>query len=420
MKRVTLFVLSCLCVCFVATAQPLKRVAPEAVGMNGQLLKNADDILNQGIKDGKMPGAVLAVVRHGKMAYIKAYGNRRVKPTIDPMTTGTIFDMASCTKPLATGLSIMKLMEQGKLRLSDPVSDFIPGYKDWVNKDSTDRTTIRLRHVLTHTTGLPAYASVDYLQKKYGAPDPKGLLEYICNCSRNPEPGTYFRYSCLNFITLQNVVQNITGKSLREFAQENIYKPLGLTHTDFLPCRPDDKGYWVNTEKPVWAKYYKEGEEMTDVAPTEEQKNGQILWGQVHDPLARVMNGGISGNAGLFTTADDIAVICAMIQNGGSWNGKTILSPATIKTMRTVPESLKEHGRALGWDSYSDYSGHKGDLLSRNTICHTGYTGTSIVIDQDNDLSIIILTNAVHPHDKSGMIRIYSLVSNAVAGAIIK
>ena len=176
MKRVTLFVLSCLCVCFVATAQPLKRVAPEAVGMNGQLLKNADDILNQGIKDGKMPGAVLAVVRHGKMAYIKAYGNRRVKPTIDPMTTGTIFDMASCTKPLATGLSIMKLMEQGKLRLSDPVSDFIPGYKDWVNKDSTDRTTIRLRHVLTHTTGLPAYASVDYLQKKYGAPDPKGLL----------------------------------------------------------------------------------------------------------------------------------------------------------------------------------------------------------------------------------------------------
>ena len=173
-------------------------------------------------------------------------------------------------------------------------------------------------------------------------------------------------------------------------------------------------------ELPYGVISYKEGEEMTDVAPTEEQKNGQILWGQVHDPLARVMNGGISGNAGLFTTADDIAVICAMIQNGGSWNGKTIFSPATIKTMRTVPESLKEHGRALGWDSYSDYSGHKGDLLSRNTICHTGYTGTSIVIDQDNDLSIIILTNAVHPHDKSGMIRIYSLVSNAVAGAIIK
>jgi len=402
-------------------AQPLKRVSPESVGMSSQRLQEADKILNQGIKDGKMPGAVLAVVRHGKMAYIKAYGNRRVKPTTDPMTIGTIFDMASCTKPLATGLSFMKLLEQGKARLTDPVSDFIPGFKDWVSKDSTDRTTIRLRHILTHTSGLPAYATAATLAKTYGAPNPQALMQYIATkCSRNPEPGTYFRYSCLNFITLQNIIQNISGKSLREFAQENIYKPLGLSHTDFLPCRPDDRGYWVNTEKPVWAKYYKEGEEMTDVAPTEEQTNGQILWGQVHDPLARVMNGGISGNAGLFTTADDIAVICAMIQNEGTWNGKTIFSPATIRTMRTVPKSLEKFGRALGWDSNSDYSGHRGDLISGNTICHTGYTGTSIVIDKDNDLSIIILTNAVHPHDKSGMIRIYTLVSNAVAGSLIK
>lgn len=130
------------------------------------------------------------------------------------------------------------------------------------------------------------------------------------------------------------------------------------------------------------------------------------------------MNAGISGNAGLFSTASDLAVLCTMLQNGGSWNGKRILSPITIQAMRTIPSSLQEFGRSLGWDVSSPYASNKGDLLSNETYGHTGYTGTSIVIDPVNDLSIILLTNCVHPHDKGNTVRLRALVANAVAASI--
>jgi len=141
------------------------------------------------------------------------------------------------------------------------------------------------------------------------------------------------------------------------------------------------------------------------------------LRGVVHDPLARIMNDGISGNAGVFSDADDLAILATALLNGGAYNGKRILSPQGVKAMTTVPESLKQFGRTLGWDLYSDYSSNKGDLLSLNTYGHTGYTGTSIVIDPDNDIAIILLTNRVHPDDRGSAIRLRAVVANAVAAS---
>lgn len=400
-----------------ASAQPLQRVAPEQVGMDSRKLMYADQAIEQAIADKNIPGAVLAVVRNGKMAYLKAYGNKRIYPNVEPMTVNTIFDMASCSKSMSTAVCTMILAEQGKLRMLDPVSMYIPNFKSWESEDGKSKKTIRIADLMTHTSGLPPYAPAAELEKKYGSPNPDGLMEYIATCKRDFEPQTDFQYSCLNFITLQHIIETISGKSLREFARENLFDVLGMDHTDYLPCQRDKSGKWSNTADAQWANLT-EGDWHSLIAPTEKQPDGQVLCGQVHDPLARVLNGGISGNAGVFSCAEDIAVLCAALQNGGEWNGHRILSPLGVKTMRTVPRATASLGRTLGWDNFTAYASNNGDLFSPNTYSHTGYTGTSIVIDPDNDTSVILLINAVHPEDGHSTVRLRSLVANAVAASI--
>ena len=410
MKTLCLFV-SILLGAQLGMAQPLPRVAPEQVGMDSRHLQYADQAIETAIVEDGIPGAVLAVVRHGKMAYLKAYGNRRVYPKTEPMTTNTVFDMASCSKSMSTAISTLILAEQGKLRMLDPVSRYIPNFKDWESADGKEKQTIRIADLMTHTSGLPPYAPVAEVSKQYGSPNPDGLMEYIATCPRDFRPQTDFQYSCLNYITLQHIIETVSGQSLRQFAKEHIFDVLGMTHTDYLPCIQDKKGNWVNTEDlPEWASL---------IAPTEKQPNGQVLCGQVHDPLARIMNGGISGNAGVFSCAEDIAVLCAALQNGGEWNGRRILSPLGVKAMRTVPRATASLGRTLGWDCFTAYASNNGDFLSPHTYGHTGYTGTSIVIDPDTDTSVILLINAVHPEDKHSVVRLRSLVANAVGASII-
>ena len=378
----------------------LRVVSPRKVHLSEDKLAKADSAILDAISRKEIPGAVLGIVRHGCMAYKKAYGCRQVYPTIEPMTTETIFDMASCSKSMSTAISVMQLCENGMLRLTDPVANYIPDFCNW--KDGEGNTaTIRIQHLLTHTSGLPAYASVESLKKKYGAPNPEGLLEHICQVKRQFKPGTDFQYSCLNYIVLQNIIQKCTGQSLKDYAREHIFLPLGMHHTFYLPIG-EDHSRWTNL-----------------IAPTTRQDDGNVLRGQVHDPLARIMNGGISGNAGVFSTVDDIALLCATLQNGGRWKGTRILSEQTVHTMRTVPEWAKEFGRTYGWDVSSPYASCNGELLSSETYSHTGYTGTSIVIDPVNDISIILLVNAVHPIDgPSRMVRLRSLISNIVASAL--
>lgn len=379
----------------VSMAQGLPLVTPAAVGLDAKHLKYADKAIEKAIAHKDIPGAVLAVVRHGKLAYLKAYGNKRVVPYTEAMTTGTVFDMASCSKSMSTAVSAMILIDQGRLRLTDAVTTYIPDFENW--KDSLGhKETIRVVDLMTHTSGLPPYADVNMLKKKYGTPNRDSLIDYISHCRRDFKPKTDFQYSCLNYVTLQRVIETISGQNLRDFAKTHIFDVLGMRHTDYCP----------------------DADLAKICAPTERQPDGKCLQGVVHDPIARVINGGISGNAGLFSSAEDVAILCACLQNGGEWNGRRILSPLAVKCMRTVPRQVATLGRTPGWDIFTDYATNSGDLLSPSTYGHTGYTGTSVVIDPENDISIIFLTNRAHPSDGGACVALRSYVANAVAGSI--
>jgi CubicO group peptidase (beta-lactamase class C family) len=383
----------------IVIAQPLPRTTPLQAGMDPKKLANADAIINNSIKTGEVPGAVLAVVRDGKMVYLKAYGNKSVLPEVKKMDVNTVFDMASVSKSIGTTLSFMQLIEQGKVRLTDNVANYIPGFKGYIDPETGKEIEIRVVDLLTHSSGLPPYAPADELVKRYGSPNPAGLMEYISTCKRDFKPTTKFQYSCLNFITLQNILQNVTGVTLAEYAKKNVFDVLGLKHTMYNPT----------------------GKTLEMCAPTEKQKDGSVLCGKVHDPLARLMNDGNSGNAGVFSNAEDLAIIAAALMNGGSYNGKRILGKLTVDTMTRVPEQVKSLGRSLGWDNYSPYASNNGNLFHpEKTFGHTGYTGTSLIIDPTAKISVILLTNRVHPEDKGSVVRLRALVANAVAGAVIK
>ncbi len=431
MKKTLILLLGLICTLPTLTAQPLPRVAPQQVGFDAERLQNADYVINQSIEAGEMPGAVLAVVRDGKMAYLKAYGNRSIFPTAEPMTANSIFDMASCSKTLGTAVSFMTLVDKGLIRLQDAVSVYLPGFKNWEGENG--KSTIRVEHLLTHTSGIPSYVSPKHIRETYGEnANTDSLIAYIGSCRRDFKPGTKFQYSCLNFITLQKILEKVTGMTLRDYAKKHVFEPLGMKHTDYLPCHYDaKKNLWVNDQNVVVtdeALYTTDDYSIKSntskgyyIVPTEKQsKDGKTCFvGQVHDPLAREINHGISGNAGLYTTAEDAAILCAALQNGGELNGVRILSPLAVKAMRTVPRDEYDQGRSLGWDVFSSYASNLGNLFSTETYGHTGYTGTSVLIDPVNDVSIILLTNRVHPDDANSVTRLRTLVANAVAGALL-
>lgn len=397
MKKLSLFICAVL-LYSVAIAQHLEQVAPNKVGMDPARLSKVDAVIENSITKGEIPGAVLAVVRGNKMAYLKSYGNKSIYPKIEKMDVNTIFDLASVSKSVGTAIAVMQLVEQGKLRLYDNVSLYIPGFAGYSDKQSGKNIDIRVIDLLTHSSGLPPYGPTADLIAKYGSPAPKGLLEYIATCPRDFTPTTKFQYSCLNFITLQHIVQNITGQTLAEYAQINIFDKLGMKHTSYNP--------------PV-ALY-------PIIAPTEKQPDGSVLLGKVHDPLARLLNDGNSGNAGVFSDANDLAILAAALLNGGEYNGKRVLGSLTVERMSTVPEGFEKLGRSLGWDNYSAYASNNGNLFDpHKTYGHTGYTGTSIVIDPVANVAVILLANRVHPVDEHSVVRLRALVANVVAGSVI-
>ena len=380
-------------------SQPLQRVSPAEAGMDPVRLSRVDNIIEESITKGEVPGAVLAVVRDGKMVYLKSYGNKSVYPKVEKMDVNTIFDLASVSKSVGTAISVMQLVEAGKLRLTDNVSMYIPGFLPYEDPESGRKIELRVIDLLTHSSGLPSYGPTAELIAKYGSPSPEGMIEYIATCRRDFRPTTRFQYSCLNFIALQNIVQNITGMTLQDYAQEHIFDVLGLKHTAYNPKK----------------------ELYSMIAPTEKMADGSVILGKVHDPLARLLNDGNSGNAGVFSNADDLAVIAAALMNGGEYNGKRILGALTVEAMTRVPDGLENIGRSLGWDNYSAYASNNGNLFHpTKTYGHTGYTGTSFVVDPVSKTSVILLTNRVHPEDKHSVVRLRALVANAVAGSIVK
>ena len=398
MKKATIFLLSFI-FSVAAIAQPLLKVTPEQAGMDSKRLSNVDRIIGESIKKGEIPGAVIAVVRDGKMVYLKAYGNKSVYPDTVKMAVNTVFDLASVSKPVGTAIAFMQLVEQGRVRLTDNVSMYIDGFKPYVDSATGKKIDIRVIDLLTHSSGLPPYAPVADIVAKNGAPNPKALIDWIANCKRDFKPTTKFQYSCLNFVTLQNILQNITGMKLMDYSKKNVFDVLGMKNTMYNPT----------------------GETLKLVAPTEKQKDGSVILGKVHDPIARILNDGNSGNAGVFSNAEDLSILAAAMMNGGEYNGRRVLGKLTVETMTAVPESVKELGRSLGWDNYSPYASNNGNLFHpTKTFGHTGYTGTSIIIDPVSKTAVILLAHRVHPVDAGAAVRLRALVANAVAGSIVK
>lgn len=380
-----------------AEAAKLPRARPEKVGMSSLRLRRLDAVVGEAVRRGDPPGAVLLVSRRGRVVYRKEFGLARRIPRPEPMRIDSMFDLASMTKPLATASSIMLLVERGRLRLDDAVTEFVPGFRSFREGGEDSLPEARIRHLLTHTSGLPPYLSeqelAEFEDASSGTAD---LVVKIAGLDKLSPPGEEFHYSCLGYITLAFIVQEITGRTLADFAAENIFRPLRMKNTMFNPA-----------------------EHMrTRCVPTEIVE-GTALQGEVHDPLAR-LQGGISGNAGLFSTADDLAVFADMLLHGGRFGKTRIFSPLTVDRMTEICPELDFSGRGLGWDLDSPYSSCGGDLFGPDAFGHTGYTGTSIWIDSETETVVLLLTNRVHPDDSGSVTALRGRVANIAAAAIME
>ncbi len=343
-------------------------------------MNSLDKIFKDGIESGAFPGAVLLVGDSHSITLQKTFGYRAIRPEKEENSIDTIYDIASMTKVVATTPAIMKLVENGLLRLYDPVSLFIEGYK------VDPKNEIRIFHLLTHTSGLPPYSEAWRYSKG------KELLESINSIQPINPAGKKFVYSCLNFITLMEIVERITSTPFNEFVKDEIFNPAGMKKTAFNP--------------PVsWKKL---------IAPTSD-RDGKILRGQVDDELAYYI-GGVSGNAGLFSDVSDLYSYAKIFLNGGEIDGKKIFSKETIRAFTQERFNDGETRRAFGWDM-KGLACSCGDLFSDKAFGHTGFTGTSIWIDPVIDLTVIILTNRVHlsrRENQDMIIRFRPLIHNYI------
>lgn len=378
----------------------LARVSPAEVGLDAAHLEYVDNIVERSIDEGIIPGAVVGVVRGDKLAFVRSYGCREVVGSRVAMSDSTRFDLASLTKPVATATAIMQLVERGEIRLADRVDRYIAGFKGYADvKSPRDTVHIRIIDLMTHTSGLPPYLSTARLQREYEEvvlPAPDSVIDYVANVERRAKPRTECEYSCLNYIALGRIVESVTGESLDLYAREHIFEPLGMSSTRFMP----------------------DAEYAAECAPTTVDGDGRMLRGVVHDPLARECMGGVSGNAGLFSTLDDLAVYAAMLLNDGEWRGVRVLSPRSVEALLTAPRGFEEWGRALGWSRCEGYSGVGGDLLSQSAVGHTGATGTSMVIDRELDIAVIVLTNYRHCQERVGVADLRSKIASVVAASL--
>ncbi|MBI5968493.1 MAG: DUF1343 domain-containing protein [Deltaproteobacteria bacterium] len=359
------------------------RVEPLAYSppvLPGEQLRPIAYIVKKAIRAGQIPGAVVLIGNQGKVVYCQAFGYRVTRPKKLSMTPNTIFDVASLTKVIATTTALMQLVERGKLDLEDPICQYWPEFK--IN----GKERITVRDVLTHYSGLrpalglkPAWSGYETALQKIVAEKPIS------------PPGKRFGYSDINFVILGELIQRISGKSLEVYCRDHIFKPLGMKDTCFKPARDQRKR----------------------IAPTEGDRIGEV-----HDTMAYRM-GGIAGHAGLFSTADDLAIFAQMLLDGGHTQNGQILSPLMVEKM-TMPQSPpdKMPWKGLGWDIDSPFGSNRNELLSAGSYGHKGFTGTGIWIDPVSRTYIIILTNRLYPGGQGDVDPLRAQVISLVGEAI--
>jgi uncharacterized protein YbbC (DUF1343 family)/CubicO group peptidase (beta-lactamase class C family) len=329
-------------------------------------LAEMDAAITKAIAEHRCPGGVLWVEHRGT-TYHKAYGNRALVPSQEPMTEDTIFDAASLTKVIACTPAVMLLVERGQINLDEKVQTYIPEFK------GKRKEEITVRQLMLHISGLRGD-----IETRSDWEGQASAIQKACQEALLSPPGTVFRYSDINFFLLGEIVQRVAKVPLEEFVAREIYRPLGMADTGYLPP----------------------AEKLERIAPTE-VVNAKPFRGVVHDPTARKM-GGVAGHAGLFVTAADLARYARMLLNEGQLGGVRIFKPETVRLMTSVqtPEELNVR-RGLGWDIDSGYSGPRGKFFPLGSYGHTGWTGTSIWIDPFSQTFVVFLSNRNHP-DESG------------------
>lgn len=337
----------------------------------------------QATTERKIPGGVLWLEREG-VVFSKSFGFRALVPAAEPMSQDTIFDAASLTKVIATTPAMMRLIEQGKVGLDDRVVKFIPEF------GTLGKEIITVRQLLTHTSGLRPDVSLKPDWNGYDA-----AIRLACEEKLSAPPGTKIIYSDTGLYLVGEIVRRVSGLPLDQFVQREVFGPLGMTDTGFNPPRS----------------------KLARIAPTEVE-NGVPVRGVVHDPRARRM-GGVAGHAGLFTTANDLALFARMMLNEGELGGTRVFKPETVRLWTSVQTPSEVAGRrALGWDVDTSYSGPRGKLFPIGSYGHTGWTGTSIWIDPFSKSFLIFLSNRNHPTEAGSVIALRSKLSTLAAEAI--
>jgi SSS family transporter len=379
-----------------AHAQPRQTPAaqPAAEGPAKPDFHIIDNLMDDAISAHRLPGAVVLIGHNGKVVFEKAYGHRSLVPDVEPMTEDTIFDMASLTKCLATATALMQLHQKGLFSFDDPVSKYLPAFA------ANGKKNVTIRDLMTHYSGLPP--DLDLKQPWSGQEE--GIRRAM-DSGLYTTPGTTFRYSDINFITLGALVEKLSGQTLDEYALEHIYLPLGMKHTRFLP--------------PItW---------LPRIAPTEFDGHGRMMRGIVDDPTSRRM-GGVAGHAGLYSTAGDVSIYAqALLDRLAGRPSNFPLSQKSLELMTRAeqPSTAQPAGvlhkvylRGVGWDIDSPFAGARGILFPIGSFGHTGYTGTSLWIDPASDTYIIILANSGHPYEVGAITFLRRAIATATARAL--
>jgi uncharacterized protein YbbC (DUF1343 family)/CubicO group peptidase (beta-lactamase class C family) len=344
-----------------------------------------DRAVDEAIAQDRLPGAVVLIGHDGKIVYEKAYGRRAIVPASERMTTDTIFDLASLTKVVATTTALMQLFEQGKLRINDKLTDYIPEFQG-------GKSDITLRNLFTHFSGLKPDVPLAHPWSGY-----QTGIKLACTNPPDGPPGARFVYSDINFILLGELVHRLSGQTLADYTRDHIFRPLGMKDTMFQP--------------PAAL--------APRIAPTERVTgDSPPLRGVVDDPTARNM-GGVAGHAGVFSTAGDMARFAQMMIDGGELDGVRLVSAATIQKF-TEPQTPPDQPilRGLGWDIDSPYSGNRGELFPIGSFGHTGFTGTSLWIDPQTRTYVILLANSIHPSGHPSLTALRSKVATIAAASV--
>ena len=348
------------------------------LSLSAQNFDLIDATVDSAIADSIFPGAVILAGSSDNIIYQKAYGHYTYDKNSPEVTMETMFDLASVTKAFGTNFCVMKLVDEGKLDIYAKVSKYLPDFA------ANGKENVRVIDLLIHESGLPAYYSPKPEETR------EEIIDTIMALKLSYDTGTKMVYSCLNFVTTMLVVEAITGEKMYKFYAENFTGPLHMDHTMWNPG--DDL-------KP-------------ECAPTQE------LQGIVHDPLARGLEG-LSGNAGLFSTAGDLTKLCQLLLNKGTYEGVRYLKASTIEKFTKRYSDLST--RAIGFDTRSDDGkASSGHYFHPGTYGHLGYTGTSIWIDPIADLFVIFLTNRVYPDDTASIRSTRPKVYDAVMIALGK